>query len=250
MTARTSLSALLVASLLAVSTPVGSAAEAPPSLAAACGTASGIAAQSFWLRTSDGVRLYAVEAGDGPTVIVLAHQGRSDLCEEVPYAKTLLAAGLRVLAFDFRGNGHSDSSAKSSLALGRDLAAAVARADEQRAQHVFVIGASMGGAAVVQNGAGLTVDGLVSLSGTRLWPGFGINKPGPAALRRPFLYVGSRDDWRAPLREARAIFRSVGSQDKRQVLYPGSLHGWQLVQNGPFAAKTRALLLTWIRARS
>jgi pimeloyl-ACP methyl ester carboxylesterase len=236
--------------LLAVAVPVGHAAGKPPSLAAACGDASGIRARPLWITAADRVHLYAVEAGHGPTAVVLAHQGGSNLCEELPYAKTLLARGLRVLAFDFRGNGRSEIPTKNSLALGRDLAAAVARVHRQGAKHVFLIGASMGGAAVVQNGAGLRVAGLVSLSGTRLWPGYGINKPGPAALRAPFLYLGSRGDARAPLPEVRAISRRVGSRDKREVLYPGSMHGWELVQTAPHAAKTRALILAWMRAHS
>jgi alpha-beta hydrolase superfamily lysophospholipase len=237
--------------LLALIAPTGRAAGAPPSLVAACGDASGITARPLWLTTQDGVRLYAVEAGHGPTAVVLAHQGGSDLCEELPYAKTLLARRLRIIAFDFRGNGRSERPDRNSLALGRDLAAAVTRAHEREAKHVFLIGASMGGAAVVQNGAGLRVDGIVSLSGTRLWPGYGINKPGPGALRAPFLYLGSRSDSRAPLHEARAIFRRVGSHDKHEVLYPGSLHGWELVQStSSHAAKTRAFILAWIRAHS
>jgi len=93
--------------LLAAAVLTAPAAAAPPSLADACGSSSGIEAQPVWLRTSDSVRLYAIEAGKGSTTVVLAHQGRSDLCEELPYAQTLLADGLRVLAFDFRGNGHS-----------------------------------------------------------------------------------------------------------------------------------------------
>lgn len=234
--------------LLAVAVPIGGAAGKPPSLVAACGDAYGIRARPLWLTAADRVHLYAVEAGHGPTAVVLAHQGGSDLCEELPYAKTLLARGLGVLAFDFRGNGRSELPTRNSLALGRDLAAAVARVHRQGAKHVFLIGASMGGAAVVQNGSGLRVAGLVSLSGTRLWRGYGINKPGPGALRAPFLYLGSRGDARAPLPEARAIVRRVGSRDKRAVFYPGSLHGWELVQTAAHAARTRALILAWIQA--
>jgi fermentation-respiration switch protein FrsA (DUF1100 family) len=207
-------------------------------------------AQPLWLTTADGVRLWAIEAGNRPVAAVLAHQGRSDLCEELPYAQTLVEAGLRVLAFDFRGNGRSGRPSQNRLALGLDLAAAVARARQDGAGHVFLIGASMGGAAVVQNSGGLPVDGLISLSGTRLWTGFGINRPGPSALRAPFLYVGTRSDFRAPLREALAIFRAVGSHDKHTAFYRGSLHGWQLVQDAPNAARTRALIMAWIDARS
>jgi dienelactone hydrolase len=226
-------------------------ASAPPSLVSACGFSSpGLTAQPVWIQTSDGARLYAIQAGTGPTAVVLAHQGRGDLCEELPYARTLLARGLRVLAFDFRGYGRSELPAHNPLALGHDLAAAVRYQHDKGTSRVFLIGASMGGAAVVQNGAGLPVAGLVSLSGTRLWSGYGINKPGPRALRAPFLYIGSRSDWRAPLQEARSIFRRVGSRDKREVLYQGSLHGWQLVQDAPFAAATRTHILRWIKERS
>jgi uncharacterized protein len=225
----------------------GSAAAAPPRLATACGSDSGITAQALWLTTDDRVRLYAIEAGEGNTGVVLAHQGRSDLCEELPYAKTLVAAGLRVLAFDFRNNGHSAYPTKNALAYRRDFAAAIKQLRRDGARRVFLIGASMGGAAAVQNSGGLPLTGVVSLSGTRLWSGFGINKPGPRALRAPFLYVGTKSDWRAPLNEARSIVRSAGSRDKRSLFYRGSLHGWQLVQDAPFAAKTRNLILAWVR---
>jgi pimeloyl-ACP methyl ester carboxylesterase len=228
----------------------GSSDPKPPSLVDACGSFASMTARSLWLRTADGVQLYAVEAGHGPVAVVLAHGGRSDLCEEIPYAQTLVAAGLRVLAFDFRGNGRSGDSTARPLALGSDLAAAVSRAHADGAGRVFLIGSSMGGAAAVQNGAGLPVAGIVSLSGTRLWPGFGINRPGPGALHVPFLYVGSRNDWRAPLKEARAVFRAVASKDKRTLFYPGVLHGWELVQTSSHAAATRALVLAWIHAHS
>jgi hypothetical protein len=32
-------------------------------------------------------------------------------------------------------------------------------------------------------------------------------------------------------------------------LYPGGYHGWDLVEDAPYAAKVRALVLAWLRAR-
>ena len=242
---------LLIAVLVLswASATAGATGDTPPTLKAACGSAFGLHAHALWASTADGVRLYMVEAGTGKTTVVLAHGGRSDLCDTLPYAARLLAAGYRIVAFDFRGSGRSEAPARDGLALGRDLAAAVAHARQSGADRIFLIGSSMGGAAIVQNTAALRVDGRISLSGTRLWPGFGINDPtGLARIRDPFLYVGSRDDWRAPLGEARSIFRRVGATDKRMVSYPGSDHGWQLVESSPYAARARALVLRWIQS--
>lgn len=225
--------------------------DVPPALAEACGDAYGLTARSFWQDTGDGVRLYMIEAGSGETAAVLAHGGRSDLCDTLPFATRLVAAGYRIVAFDFRGSGRSESPSRNPLALGRDLAAAVAHARATGAERVFLIGSSMGGAAIVQNTSALRVEGRISLSGTRLWPGFGINSPtGVARIRAPFLYVGSRDDWRAPLKEALAIFRRVGAADKQKAFYPGSDHGWQLVESSGFAAKARSLVLRWIESHA
>ncbi len=236
-------------------TAAGAAGVAPPTLIEACGDNSDVralSARSFWQETRDGVRLYMIEAGSGKTTAVLAHGGRSNLCETLNFATKLVAAGYKVVAFDFRGaSGYSESSSTHPLSLGRDLAAAVAHARQGGAERVFLIGASMGGAAIVQNTAALKVEGRISLSGTKLWAGFGINNPaGVARIRAPFLYVGSRNDWRTPLKEARGIFQRVGAADKRTVFYAGSLHGWQLVETSRFASQTRALILRWIASHS
>jgi dienelactone hydrolase len=241
---------LLVAALV-LCAPPAAAAERPPSLADACGSAAGrlaAEAHTFWARTSDGVRLYMVEAGRSATTVVLAHGGRSDLCDTLDFGNQLVAAGYRIVAFDFRGNGRSASPRRNSLALGKDLAAAVAHARRTGAAHVFLVGSSMGGAAIVQNTSTLRVDGRISLSGTRLWPGYGINDPaGLARIRDPFLYVGTRDDWRAPVKEALGIFRRIGAADKHTAFYPGSDHGWQILEYSHFAPGAQALVLAWIK---
>jgi pimeloyl-ACP methyl ester carboxylesterase len=74
------------------------------------------------------------------------------------------------------------------------------------------------------------------------------NPGGLARIRDPFLYIGSRNDWRAPLKEVRSIFRRVGATDKRIVIYPGSNHGCALVESKPFAPRARMLVLRWIAA--
>jgi dienelactone hydrolase len=234
----------------AATAAVASTGESPPTLTEACG-ANELQAQSFWLTTYDRVRLYAIEAGSGPKTVVLAHGGRSNLCETLSFAGKLVANGYRIVAFDFRGSGNSQSPSRNSLALGRDLAAAVVHARRAGAERVFLIGSSMGGAAIVQNTSSLRVDGRISLSGARLWAGFGVNYPkGSPHIRAPFLYIGTRNDRRAPLKEALGIFRRIGARDKHTAFYPGSDHGWQIVENTRFGAQRLALVLRWMEARS
>jgi hypothetical protein len=42
----------------------------------------------------------------------------------------------------------------------------------------------------------------------------------------------------------------IRSADKPIVLYAGSMHGWDLVEQPPYGARTRALILKWIQERS
>jgi dienelactone hydrolase len=237
----------------AATSSTGTATTPPPSLTDACGSAPGIEGRPLWLKTEDGIRLYAVEIGAGPIGIVLAHQAPASLCGWLPSMRALAAEGFRVLAFDFRSYGNSPSppDADARLALGTDLAAAVARLRPSGAAKVFLIGASLGGAAAVQAGASLPVDGIVSLSGTRFFPGYGVNDPDAVRrLRVPFLFVGSRKDSRVPVAEAMDVLRQIGSSDKRTRFYPGSWHGWGIVQDAPHAAEARELVVHWVRARS
>jgi alpha-beta hydrolase superfamily lysophospholipase len=137
------------------------------------------------------------------------------------------------------------------LRLDHDLAAAVGSERKDGAKRVFLMGASLGGAASVQNGADLPVDGIISLSGTRIWPGYGVNHPESLPrMRAPFLYLGAAHDNLAPKEEAQRIFTRLGSKDKRIVTFRGDLHGTQLVDMAPFKKRARAMIVQWLKERS
>jgi pimeloyl-ACP methyl ester carboxylesterase len=55
------------------------------------------------------VLLDGAALGSGKTGVVLAHESPADLCGWVPYARVLSHAGFRVLLFDHRGSGLSQS---------------------------------------------------------------------------------------------------------------------------------------------
>ncbi|HST19442.1 MAG TPA: alpha/beta fold hydrolase [Gaiellaceae bacterium] len=242
---------ILTLALAAAVAGVATAATGPPRpLVDKCGT-SGLTASPFWLEASDGVRLYAVEEGAGPIGVVLAHESPGDLCGWLPYIAMLAHAGVRALAFDFRGFGDSErpTSTRDFLAYGRDFRAAVARLRADGASKVFVLGASFGGAAALTYAPSLRVDGVVSFSGETHIAGTGLD--GLAAiprLRAPLLIVGSRHDPYLSVADALRLLRRASSHDKRTALYPGGYHGWDLVEDAPYAAHVRTLVLAWLRA--
>jgi alpha-beta hydrolase superfamily lysophospholipase len=245
------LGAWLVTALLAWPQASG-ATGGLPALKEKCGDTSGVSAQPFALATSDGVSLYAIEAGSGPVAVVLAHESPASLCGWLPYIPSLTASGLRVLAFDFRGFGDSTVPAGVPYrAYDRDLAAIVARARNGGARRVFLMGASYGGAIALTYAPRLRLDGVISLSGETYLPSAKANALDSAPrLRAPLLVVGSRHDRYLPVKDALALIRRAGSKDKRTALYPGGWHGWAIVEEAPYAADARLLILAWIRARS
>jgi alpha-beta hydrolase superfamily lysophospholipase len=239
----------VAAAALAAGVP---AAESPPPLSSTCGDAPGITAQPSYVRTADGVDLYALDAGTGSTAVVLVHESPANLCGWLPYIPSLTAAGFRVLAFDLRGFGHSAVPPKVPFrAYDRDLAAIVARARGDGAKRVFLMGASYGGAVSLTYAPRLGVDGVISLSGETYLPSSHANPMLSAPrLHVPLLIVGSRRDHYLPVKSALALLKKSGTKDKRTAFYPGGWHGWGIVETAPFAASARSLIAGWLRTRS
>ena len=193
-------------------------------------------------RATDGTRLAGALLGRGPVGIVLAHQLGGDLCQWLPFARTLRAAGFRALAFDFRGYG-SSAPVAPNVHLDRDVAGAVAGLRRRGVRKVFLIGASMGGTGVL--GAAATVrprvDAVVDLSGPARFGGV----DALAAVRRlssPALFVAARGDL-GFVDATRALYGAARSREKRLVIRPGGAHGVGLLEE----AEVRRLILAFVR---
>jgi alpha-beta hydrolase superfamily lysophospholipase len=118
------------------------------------------------------------------------------MCQWIRYAKRLSSKGYRAFVFDFRNHGLSQQVGyPRSGRLAGDVAAAAKYVRAHGATKVFLVGASMGGTAVVVGGANIRppVAGVVSLSGPASYGGA---DAGPAAprLRVPVLYLVATDD--------------------------------------------------------
>jgi dienelactone hydrolase len=214
---------------------------------------------------ADGISLNGVLVGRGPAGVVLAHQYPSDLCGFWPFADYLAKRGLRALAIDLRCFGRS--ACPEGDAKGRvvdDLAAAVAELRRRGVTKVGLVGASMGGAAVLIAGTRVQppVAAVVSLSGepdpTGLVGGIPLNAGAVVdQLRVPTMFVVATNDATVSVVETRAMYRAVKAGGKRLEVLSGDFdggHGWALLKNpttgeqfGPVAAKVAAFLTAHTR---
>lgn len=198
----------------------------------------------------DGVRLIGVEFGRGQRVVVLAHQGGAppNLCGWVPYARTLAAAGYRVLVFDHRKFGSSGRASHWRRAdrVDLDVLGAIRTLRARGARSVVLGGASLGGAAVLAAAPHATpaVDGVISFSSPRNYVNVSA-LAGVQASNVPVLFLAEEDD--DPFDDdARALFEASAARDKQLEIYPGGEHGFRLLRN----PSTRALVHSFLARHS
>lgn len=210
--------------------------EASPALTRTQAQCTGKGDVTF--RAADRTRLVGHTFGRGSTVVVLAHESRSSMCRWVPYAKRLATKGYRVFVFDFRNHGLSQQVGygRRSARLAGDVVAAARYVRTQRAKKVFLVGASMGGGAVLVGGANIRppVDGVVSLSGPASFGGVDA-APAVPRLRAPVLYLAAADDGGGGFAaDAKALYETTASPDRAIEVLPGTAHGVSLVSSpGP-----------------
>jgi pimeloyl-ACP methyl ester carboxylesterase len=175
------------------------------------------------LKTADGATVYGVEVGTGSTGVVLGHQYFSDHCEFMQLARELAGAGYRALTIDFRYNGQSTGGNSSRLDL--DVAAAVARLRADGATRIKLVGASMGGTAVLVAASWIRppVDGVVSLSGPTFFRGLNAVRA-VRHSRVPVRFLVTRGERRFAS-DATYLMRAAAAKDKAILRVSGGGHG-------------------------
>jgi pimeloyl-ACP methyl ester carboxylesterase len=181
--------------------------------------------------TQDGGLVYADVYGRGSRGVVLAHGGRFNKESWEKQARTLAAAGFRVLAIDFRGYGQSRGPGQSQTVdapLHFDVLAAVRYLRQNGAKTVAVIGGSMGGGAAADASIEAEpgeVDRLVLLGST------GGSEPQRLKGRKLFIVsrddLGPRDEPRLP--RIRADYAKA-PEPKELIILDGSAHAQFIFQ--------------------
>lgn len=192
--------------------------------------------------TEDSGTVYADLYGTGQRGVVLAHGGRFNKESWEKQARTLAAAGFRVLAIDFRGYGQSRGPGQAdplSAPLYLDVLAAVRYLRNNGAKTVAVVGGSMGGSAAgdasIESAPG-EINRLVLL-------GAAPNLPAEK-LKAPTLFIVARDD----ANEAGPRLPGIRSQyekapePKELIVLDGSAHAQYLFQTDQGERVMQAIL--------
>ncbi len=153
------------------------------------------------------------------------------VCNWMPVAKKLADRGYRVLAFDFNGFGVSETTTTGAEG---DVVAAAAFLRSDGATSIVLMGASMGGTAVVAAGVEITppVAGVVDLSGPMSFGTVDMNGSDAAPrLAVPVLYVASDGDGTAP-DAAKSLYDATAPALRTLAIVAGADHGIALLIDG------------------
>lgn len=168
------------------------------------------APRTLWLDVAEGVRLRALDWGDGGAPVLLLHGGALT-AQTWDYVCVGLRSEFRLIALDMRG--HGESSRSDDYSIGRLAADAAQAAAALGLSRLHVCGMSLGGVAAAE--LALTAAGLVkSLTMVDVAPG--VEFEGTARMRG---FINGMIS--APSVEAvvDAVMRTSPSSDRERVAY-------------------------------
>ncbi len=177
--------------------------------------------------------------GKGSTGIVLAHQNGGSACQWLINALDLSRKGYRVLAFDFSGSGGSPSG---SPGKADDVWEAVKAIRAEGSSKVVLMGASMGGTAVVEAAATITppVQAVIAVSAPSTFGGANALAAAPG-LTVPVLFAAGEYESSFASAAESMHKASAKSPDAQLLIAPGTgSHGVELVLSGEGAKEATA----------
>ena len=230
--------------------------------------------QAVRFQAEDGAELVGRLWGDGDVGVILAHGFSQGQAQDgwLPFPTALAKRGYLVLTFNFRGFCDSEGCSEGDMELEnnwRDAMAAVALLEQRGAKKIFLIGASMGGLAVLRAARtpGVDVAGVVSLATPQFpfkhYEALGesqANDVTPARLKQidePKLFIAGKDDVQFAegevrfAEDARRMF-DAAAEPKELALVDSSFHSSELVTAAPdhIVKETRAHIFRFLEANN
>lgn len=164
-----------------------------------------------------GDNVEAFTTGTGPVGVILAHQVDADLCQWKQIWPSFTAKGYRVMAISMHAH------------ITADVVEAAKQLRAQGVQKVVLVGASMGGSAVLAAAGQITppVQAVVSLSGPTTFGGADAIEA-VKTLQVPVAYFAGKQDTTFA-DAANSMYEATTEKDKfLHVLDPSSDHGVNL----------------------
>jgi pimeloyl-ACP methyl ester carboxylesterase len=210
-------------------------------------SAAAVLEREVTFTTSDSLKVSATLVGSGASGVVLGHMLGGDRADWLPFARRLARDGYAVVALDFRGHGKTPKRPIGNLE--REMLAAAGFLKQQGAQRVALVGASMGGTAVVKAaasgraGASGAPAAIIVISSPMRFGAY-VTAADLAQLTTPSLWILGKDDadFVAPMRTMYTGARGP----KTFHAYPGDWHGTQFFDS-PHAADFTRRMLTFLR---
>lgn len=190
-------------------------------------------------------------AATGRVGIVLAHQTKADMCQWVPYGRTLAGLGYTVLAIDLNGYGASSPSRDNPAraAYDRDIVAAAAQLRQLGVRTVALIGASLGGMSAVAAAAQIAPApaAVVDLSGPAMLSGTDAAAAAPKVTAPALFLVGADDSFADDVRKVSKA-ATQAKENRLEVIAGSRAHGVALLDpaSEPKAAQVAVLIQDFI----
>jgi uncharacterized protein len=224
-------SALLLAACGAPSAaPAVSSPAAPATVLPTLAAPTPASPRAVSFAAADGVELNGTLYGAGATAVVLSNMGDNDPAPWDGFAPQLANRGYMVLTYKYRypSNTSRFDSGMANHTLS-DLRAAIAFVRGAGAQHLVLLGASLGGmatakaAAIEKPAAMIVMAAPVDLAEYD----YRVTPDELRSIAVPKLFIASEGDRTVPLAETKRMFELAGDP-KEFHWYPGSAHGVQL----------------------
>ncbi|MEU4601156.1 alpha/beta hydrolase [Nocardia sp. NPDC023988] len=214
--------------------------------------ALGLDYRDLHMRTADGIDLHGwfVRAEHPRAHILYAHGNAGTIGDRVSIIALLVAAGFDVLAFDYRGFGHSTGAPDEhgTYLDARAARTALLEQPEVDPARVVYLGKSLGGGVLLELAGEYPPAGMVlmsTFSGMRdaarsvypflpapLVPDAYPNLRRISALRAPVLMMHGEHDELLPLRHAERLY-AAANEPKQLIVVPGAGHNDVIDTLGP-----------------
>jgi uncharacterized protein len=212
-----------------------------PSTATPTGPTAG---RTVSFTSADGVALTGTLFGTGTTGVVLSNMGDNDPADWERFAPMLSQQGYLVLAYTFRDAARSSRfTAEMGTDTEADLAGAIAYLQEQGADTIVLIGASLGGMATASLVGADGVRAAVVLSSPVRVPDadYAVDRQALAANTIPVLYIAADADPVVPAADTRRLYELTAGPREWQS-YPEQVHGSELLDSGSAGQVTARII--------